>query len=158
MKEKVQSAIYQRIYSATSCLSSRQKMQLWHRFCPKDDEFCLHWYLVLIFLPRDRPKECHRTSFMEFVNRVLALQANSPITKFSLKCHKGVDESLVEDWIRKALRHGATDLSLVLLFPSSGYTLPSSIFFYSQNLIKLKLGSWFCWVRSLWSRICSVSI
>ncbi|KAL1189801.1 putative F-box/LRR-repeat protein [Cardamine amara subsp. amara] len=83
-----------------------------------------------IFLPRDKPKECQRTSFMEFVNRVLALQSNSPITKFSLKCDKGVDESLVEDWIRKALRRGATDLSLVLFFPSSGYTLPSSMLFY----------------------------
>ncbi|XP_023638963.1 F-box/LRR-repeat protein At4g14103 [Capsella rubella] len=96
-----------------------------------------------VFLPRDRPKECRRTSFMDFVNRLLALQSDShiPTTKFSLRCHKGVDENLVEDWIHKALIRGATDLSLVLLFPSCGYTLPSCIFFYSQNLVKLKLGA-----------------
>ncbi|KAL1189768.1 F-box/LRR-repeat protein [Cardamine amara subsp. amara] len=93
-----------------------------------------------IFMPCLSPEECPRTSFREFVNRVLALQSNSPITKFSLICHKGVDEDLVGDWIVEALRRGATDLTLIVLFPSRLYSLPSSIIFYSHNLIKLKLG------------------
>ncbi|KAG7566505.1 F-box-like domain superfamily [Arabidopsis suecica] len=92
------------------------------------------------FMPCVSPEECPRTTFREFVNRVLALQSNSPITKFSLICHNGVDQDLAETWILKALRRGATDLTLVVLFPSRIYSLPSSIFFYSHNLIKLKLG------------------
>ncbi|KAL1222065.1 F-box/LRR-repeat protein [Cardamine amara subsp. amara] len=80
---------------------------------------------------------------MEFVNRVLALQSNSPITKFSLVCHKGVDEYLVDDWLLKALRRGVSDLTLILLFPWSlrkHSPLPPSIFSYGQNLIKLRIG------------------
>ncbi|CAH8269110.1 unnamed protein product [Arabidopsis lyrata] len=92
------------------------------------------------FMPCVSPEECPRTTFREFVNRVLALQSNSPITKFSLICHNGVDQDLAETWILKALRRGATDLTLVVLFPSRIYSLPSSIFFYCHNLIKLKLG------------------
>ncbi|KAF3528997.1 hypothetical protein DY000_02039391 [Brassica cretica] len=94
------------------------------------------------FMPDERPEECERTSFMEFVNRVLALHSNSPITKFSVRCHKGVDSYLVGDWIVKALRRGATDVTLILLFPSRllhTCTHPN-IFFHGQNLIKLKVG------------------
>ncbi|XP_010513713.1 PREDICTED: F-box/LRR-repeat protein At3g59210-like [Camelina sativa] len=94
-----------------------------------------------VFMPCLSPEECPRTSFREFVNRVLSRQPNSPITKFSLTCHQGVDKDLVADWTRIALTRGATDLTLIVLFPASRiYSLPSSIFFYSRNLIKLKLG------------------
>lgn len=78
---------------------------------------------------------------MEFVNRVFTLRSDSPITKFSLKCHKGVDDALVGDWVERALSRGATDLTFILLFPSQGYSLPSSIFCNAQNLIKLRLGN-----------------
>ncbi|EOA23357.1 hypothetical protein CARUB_v10019536mg [Capsella rubella] len=93
-----------------------------------------------IFMPCLSPEECPRTSFREFVSRVLALKSNSPIIKFSLICHEGVDKDLVEDWTSKALRRGATDLTLILLLSSQKYSLPSSIFRNSHNLIKLKLG------------------
>lgn len=91
------------------------------------------------FMP---PEECERTSFMEFVNRVLALHLNSPITKFSVRCHKGVDSYLVGDWVVKALRRGATDVTLMLLSPSRPLPMSThpNIFFHGQNLIKLKVG------------------
>lgn len=138
---------YQRIYFVTSCLSSRQKRPALTSVLSKRwrDLFTLIPSLDLddsIFVLGERPEECERTSFMEFASRVLALQSNSPITKFSIRCHKGVDDNLVEDWVVKALRRGATDLSLVLLFPSRMYSRPSSTIFFNgkRNLIKLKLG------------------
>lgn len=62
-----------------------------------------------------------------------------------LRCHKGlIDDVLVEDLILKALRRGATGVTLTLLFPSRGYShsLPPSILSYAQNMIKLRLGFW----------------
>ncbi|CDY29185.1 BnaA06g25720D [Brassica napus] len=39
-------------------------------------------------------------SFMDFVDRVLALQGDTPIKKFSLKCKTGIDTDRVNRWIR----------------------------------------------------------
>ncbi|KAL0874240.1 hypothetical protein Bca101_023945 [Brassica carinata] len=94
------------------------------------------------FMPDERPEECEGTSFMEFVNRVLALHSDSPIKKFSVRCHKGVDSYPVGDWVVKALRRGATDVTLMLLFPSCPLNIRThpNIFSHGQNLIKLKVG------------------
>ncbi|CAN6905260.1 unnamed protein product [Brassica oleracea var. botrytis] len=79
-------------------------------------------------------------SFMEFVDRVLALQLTSTINKVSLKCRTGVDANRVDHWIYNALARGVTDLDLCIVFGSSRYWLyPRG--FESRKLVKLKIGS-----------------
>ncbi|CAA7016703.1 unnamed protein product [Microthlaspi erraticum] len=75
------------------------------------------------------------TSFMEFVERVLALQGTAPINRFSLECCGHPDQARVTSWILNALKRGVSDLDLAL----SEYPLPAEIFL-SKTLVKLKLG------------------
>ncbi|XP_009150780.2 F-box/LRR-repeat protein At3g58930 [Brassica rapa] len=84
-------------------------------------------------------------SFMDFVDRVLALQGDTPIKKFSLKCKTGIDTDRVNRWIRNALQRGVTSLELVLDFPRHGddsymYLLPVEMF-VSTKLVELSLRS-----------------
>ncbi|XP_033130625.1 F-box protein At3g59000-like isoform X2 [Brassica rapa] len=60
-----------------------------------------------------------KQSFMDFVDRVLALQGNSPLNKFSLKCVTVVDTDRVDGWVSNALaRGGVSDLDLQIIIPS----------------------------------------
>ncbi|CAL9245801.1 unnamed protein product [Arabidopsis halleri] len=86
----------------------------------------------------DKPKSDDElsTSFMEFVDRVLALQGNGSINRFSLDCSNyDVDLARVTGWILNVLGRGVSDIDLSLL----EYSLPSEIF-VSKTLVKLKLG------------------
>ncbi|XP_010469324.1 PREDICTED: F-box/LRR-repeat protein At3g59200-like [Camelina sativa] len=76
------------------------------------------------------------TSFMGFVDRVLALQGNLTVNRFSLDCSNfDIDLDRVTGWILNVLGRGVSDLDLSLL----EYTLPCEIF-VSKTLVKLKLG------------------
>ncbi|RID59290.1 hypothetical protein BRARA_F02530 [Brassica rapa] len=82
---------------------------------------------------------------MDFVDRVLALQGDTAIKKFSLKCKTGIDTDRVNRWIRNALQRGVTSLELVLDFPRHGddsymYLLPVEMF-VSTKLVELSLRS-----------------
>ncbi|XP_010435188.1 PREDICTED: F-box/LRR-repeat protein At4g14103-like isoform X1 [Camelina sativa] len=77
------------------------------------------------------------TSFMDFVDRVLALQGNSPLHKFSLKVRDGVDPVRITSWIHSVLERGVSDLDLHLDFESE-YLLPSEVYL-SKTLVSLKL-------------------
>ncbi|CAF2088486.1 BnaA06g25620D [Brassica napus] len=55
-------------------------------------------------------------SFMDFVDRVLALQGDTHIKKFSLKCKTGIDTDRVNLWICNVLQRGVKSLELVLDF------------------------------------------
>ncbi|CAN7101225.1 unnamed protein product [Brassica rapa subsp. narinosa] len=89
-------------------------------------------------------------SFMDFVDKVLASQGDTPIKKFSLKCKTGIDTDRVNQWICNVLQRGATSLELVLDFPGSDdnwdsdymYLLPRELF-VSSKLVELKLRSEF---------------
>lgn len=75
-------------------------------------------------------------SFMEFVDRVLALQGSGTVNRFSLDCSNyDVDLARVTGWILNVLGRGVSDLDLSLL----EYPLPSKIF-VSKTLVRLKLG------------------
>ncbi|CAA7053883.1 unnamed protein product [Microthlaspi erraticum] len=76
-------------------------------------------------------------SFMEFVDRVLALQRDSPIKKLSLKCSTGVSPLRVNFWIRNVLRRGVSELDLTVDFGDE-YRLPLEMF-VSKTLVSLKL-------------------
>ncbi|CAF2112870.1 BnaCnng47890D [Brassica napus] len=97
-----------------------------------------------------REREGILQSFMDFVERVLALQGDSPIKRFSLKCKTGIDPDRVNLWIRNVLRRGVSDLELYLDFPRFGssdnddedYQLPWEMF-ESKTLVDLKLTSEF---------------
>ncbi|XP_019101672.1 PREDICTED: F-box/LRR-repeat protein At3g59200-like [Camelina sativa] len=76
------------------------------------------------------------TSFMDFVDRVLSLQGNLTVNRFSLDCSSfDLDLDRVTGWILNVLRRGVSDLDLSVL----EYTLPSEVF-VSKTLVKLKLG------------------
>ncbi|KAL9832872.1 F-box protein [Arabidopsis thaliana] len=83
-----------------------------------------------------------RQSFMDFVDRVLALQAESPIKKFSLKCRTGVDSDRVDGWISNVLNRGVSELDLLIIL---GMTMEDSYRlspkgFASKTLVKLEIG------------------
>ncbi|CAF2048503.1 BnaA09g55370D [Brassica napus] len=97
-----------------------------------------------------REREGILYSFMDFVDRVLALQGDSPIKRFSLKCKTGIDPDRVNLWILNVLQRGVSDLELCLDFPRCGYSdnddedyeLPKEMF-ESKTLVDLKLTSEF---------------
>ncbi|CAN6905300.1 unnamed protein product [Brassica oleracea var. botrytis] len=74
-------------------------------------------------------------SFVEFVNRVLALGGNDSINRFSLIFTDYPDPDTVTPWILNVLRRGVSELELSV----SDYPLPPEIF-VSKTLAKLKLG------------------
>ncbi|XP_020874866.1 F-box/LRR-repeat protein At5g38396-like isoform X2 [Arabidopsis lyrata subsp. lyrata] len=80
-----------------------------------------------------------RQSFVEFVDRILALQGNSPIKKVSLKCLGMLDAERLDDWISNVLVRGVSELDLSISFSVEEYILMSTIRFESKNLVKLKL-------------------
>ncbi|KAG2324765.1 hypothetical protein Bca4012_039275 [Brassica carinata] len=80
------------------------------------------WLNLLAFVPSLtiddsvflHPEKRKRGSFMDFVDRVLALQGNSPLKKFSLKCETNeADTDRLDGWISNVLaRRGVSDLDL----------------------------------------------
>ncbi|KAL9817408.1 F-box/LRR-repeat protein [Arabidopsis thaliana] len=77
------------------------------------------------------------TSFMDFVDRVLALQGNSPLHKFSLKIGDGIDPVRIIPWINNVLERGVSDLDLHLNLESE-FLLPSQVYL-CKTLVWLKL-------------------
>ncbi|KAG7566511.1 F-box-like domain superfamily [Arabidopsis suecica] len=88
---------------------------------------------------RDRPEIIQ--SFMDFVDRILALQEDSPIKKCSLKCLSEVDSVRVDGWISNVLARGVFDLDLLIILDSEGddnYRLSPKCF-QSSTLVDLKI-------------------
>lgn len=79
------------------------------------------------------------TSFMDFVDRVLALRGNFPVSKFSLKCGNGVDDVGAKRWILNMLELGVSDLDLRLPLDRN-YLFPLKVF-VSKSLVKLRIGA-----------------
>ncbi|XP_010513719.2 PREDICTED: F-box/LRR-repeat protein At3g59190-like [Camelina sativa] len=78
-----------------------------------------------------------RQSFKVFVDRIMALQGNAPLNKFSLICETDSDPSSVDGWIINALERGVVDLDLYIS-PDYGYPLPSKVLI-SKTLVRLKV-------------------
>ncbi|WZZ66619.1 hypothetical protein YC2023_077989 [Brassica napus] len=82
-----------------------------------------------------------KQSFMDFVDRVLALQGNSPLKVFSLKCLTVVDTDRVDGWVSNALARAVSELDLKIIIPSDKgefYKLSPKCFDCS-TLVKLKM-------------------
>ncbi|CAH8259110.1 unnamed protein product [Arabidopsis lyrata] len=80
-------------------------------------------------------------SFLDFVDRVLSLQGNAPIRRFSLRCETGVPPARLNRWLCKVLLRGVADLELIIEF-EDGYLLPRELF-VSETLVNLRLKSEF---------------
>ncbi|KAL1208126.1 putative F-box/LRR-repeat protein [Cardamine amara subsp. amara] len=80
------------------------------------------------------------TSFPDFVDRILDLQGNYPLHKFSLKMvnvNDPVDPDSFIPWIHKVLKRGVSDLNLVMNLKELE-SLPVKIFL-SETLVKLRI-------------------
>jgi len=77
------------------------------------------------------------TSFMDFVDRVLALRGNSHVNKFSLKCGNGVDGVGVTRWILNTLELSLSELDLSIASDTT-YLFPSKVF-VSKSLVRLRI-------------------
>lgn len=91
----------------------------------------------------DRPKMGRkrrrhlRKSFKLFVERVMALQGNAPLNRFSLRCKIACVTSRVNRWVLKALERGVVDLDLYISSEHE-YPLPPQVLM-SKTLVRLKL-------------------
>lgn len=83
--------------------------------------------------------ELHR-SFIDFVDRVLGLQGDFPVNRFSLKCGNGVDDVGVTRWILKALELGVKDLDLRMALDWDDVLFPPQVF-VSKSLVRLRIGA-----------------
>lgn len=82
-------------------------------------------------------------SFIDFLERVLAVSGNSPLKKFSLKYRQNVvDSALINPWIRNVLSRGVLDLLHIDIITKSEFSLPLEVF-SCKTLVKLKLGKGF---------------
>ncbi|VYS68599.1 unnamed protein product [Arabidopsis thaliana] len=98
--------------------------------------------------PENRKEERSdiRELFMDFVDRVLALQGNSPINKFSLDC-SGVDSDRVDCWIQNVMVRGVSEINLSIFvdsLPGVDYNLFPKVF-ENKKLVKLGL-SYMSWL------------
>ncbi|KAG2305967.1 hypothetical protein Bca52824_025715 [Brassica carinata] len=86
---------------------------------------------------RDRKEIKH--SFVDFVDRVLTLQANSPLKKLSLQCCVTVpaDRDRLDGWINNALAPGVSDLDLRI--SCDNYHLSPKCFECCSTLVSLKI-------------------
>ncbi|KAG7566516.1 FBD domain [Arabidopsis suecica] len=134
---------------ALTSVLSKSWLNLW-KLVPNldiDDSEFLH--------PEEGKAERHeiRQSFVDFVDSVLALQGDSPIDKFSLKCITGVHPDHVNRWICNVLQRGVSDLDLFVDYSLEDIEededmLPQEMF-VSRTLVKLKIRSdrcvdWWC--------------
>jgi len=101
-------------------------------FVPNLDIFdcdILHWEV------RKEERDDIRQLFMDFVDRVLALQGNSPLKKFSLCCGGGSYSDRVDCWIQNVMVRGVSELDLSMIFDTSYHMYPQV--FENKKLVKL---------------------
>ncbi|CAA7016729.1 unnamed protein product [Microthlaspi erraticum] len=118
--------------ASTSVLSTR-----WRNLVAYVPNLDLHDYIFLHDEEGKREREGVLESFMDFGDRVLVLQGDSTLKKFSLKCLPGVDSDRVNRWIRNALQRGVSELRLYIEFDIE-HRLPAEIF-SSKTLVRLKV-------------------
>ncbi|KAG7627843.1 FBD domain [Arabidopsis thaliana x Arabidopsis arenosa] len=76
--------------------------------------------------------------FENFVDRVLSLQGDYPINKFSLTCRDFVDPICVSRWISNVMERGVSDLDLCCIVDWDDGTMPPCIF-VSKALVHLRI-------------------
>ncbi|XP_018442766.1 F-box protein At3g59000 [Raphanus sativus] len=123
----------------TSILAKRWRNLLAFVPCLKIDD--------TLFLHPEKGKgdrEDVKQSFMDFVDRVLALQGNSPLNKFSLQSFSGADSDRVDGWISSVLARGVSDLDLKIILHLDRLWDPYQLSpkcFECSTLVSLSIGS-----------------
>lgn len=80
-------------------------------------------------------------SFIDFVDRVLAVSSDSTIRRFSMKIRRNVEPAHINRWMLNVLSRGILDLDLDLdTLTKDVITMPLEIF-TCKTIVKLKLGS-----------------
>ncbi|CAH8384124.1 unnamed protein product [Eruca vesicaria subsp. sativa] len=93
------------------------------------------WRLLFISVTNlDFEGDEESPTFVGFVDRVLALQGNAKLNRFSLNFTDYPDPDTVTGWILNVLKRGVSEIVLSV----SDYPLPPEIF-VSKSLVKLKL-------------------
>ncbi|KAL9294374.1 putative F-box/LRR-repeat protein [Arabidopsis thaliana] len=82
--------------------------------------------------------ERNETMFENFVDRVLSLQGDYPINKFSLTCRDFTDPTCVSRWISNVMERGVSDLDLRCIVYWDNGTMPPDIF-VSKALVHLRI-------------------
>ncbi|XP_023638787.1 putative F-box/FBD/LRR-repeat protein At3g59240 isoform X3 [Capsella rubella] len=108
------------------------------------------WRYLFAFVPNldfddsgCRPHELARMIFMNFVDRVLVLQGNSAIDRFSLKCNNDYNyPSRISSWISNVIERGVSDLDLSGT-NISDHSMHSSVF-VSKSLVRLRIETLYC--------------
>ncbi|CAL9226424.1 unnamed protein product [Arabidopsis halleri] len=81
-------------------------------------------------------------SFIDFVDRVLAVSGNFPISKISIKCRMSIDTGHVTRWMTDVLKHGVSDLDIDIIPDNDVIFVPLEIF-TCKTLVELKLAEGF---------------
>ncbi|KAL1201720.1 F-box protein [Cardamine amara subsp. amara] len=76
-------------------------------------------------------------SFIDFVDRVLAVSGNFPIRNISIKCRTSIDTGHVTRWMSDVLKHGVFNLDIDII-PEEAILVPLE-FFTCKTLVHLKL-------------------
>ncbi|KAH0942951.1 hypothetical protein HID58_002588, partial [Brassica napus] len=86
-----------------------------------------------------KPKAKSNMSFIDFVDRVLAVSSDSTIRRFSMIIRRSVEPAHINRWMINVLSRGILDLGLDTL-TKDVITMPLEIF-TCKTIVKLKLGS-----------------
>ncbi|KAL1201719.1 F-box protein [Cardamine amara subsp. amara] len=76
-------------------------------------------------------------SFIDFVDRVLAVSGNFPIRKISIKCRTSIEKGHVTRWMSDVLKHGVFNLDIDVI-SEDAILVPVEIF-TCKTLVDLKL-------------------
>ncbi|KAL9812417.1 hypothetical protein AtNW77_Chr5g0120231 [Arabidopsis thaliana] len=130
--------------------SSPQRKLRGLRFSPRDGAICLRLSLISILmtlsfsimkiLRRIGTTFITYQSFIDFVDRVLAMQGDSPIKKLS-KFRTGFDSHRADGWISNTLVRGVSELDVLISLHGTDYHFLSPKCFKTKNLVTLKLNS-----------------
>ncbi|XP_023635365.1 putative F-box protein At5g38390 [Capsella rubella] len=108
---------------------------------------CKSWRNLFAFSPTLHIDYCDfGQSFMEFVDRVMALQGDSPIKKVYLGGRGCIDMDRVNGWIQNVMVRGVSEIVLSIVDVRRSADYDNHMFpkvFKNKKLVKLGLGYWF---------------
>ncbi|KAL1207838.1 F-box protein [Cardamine amara subsp. amara] len=81
-------------------------------------------------------------SFIDFVDRVLAVSGNFPIRKISIKCRKSIGSGHVTRWMNEVLKRGVTHLVIDVIAHEEAFLVPLEMF-TCDTIVELKLARGF---------------
>ncbi|KAG7546594.1 F-box-like domain superfamily [Arabidopsis suecica] len=104
----------------------------------------MRWRYLFAFRPNlclDDQEVGGGESFIDFVDRVLAVSGNFPIRNFSIKCRMSIDTGHVTRWMIDVLKHGVSNLDIDII-AQDVVLVPLEIFTF-KTLVELKLAEGF---------------